>query len=60
MNMATTHRLTWRGWIPVFVSANTREEAIAKALAEKPHFIPQGTELHYGMVGGPASVVGFA
>jgi len=40
--------------------AATRSEAIAKALAEKPHFIPAGTELHYGVVGGSAAAVGVA
>ena len=54
------HRLTWRGWFPVTVTAATRSEAIAKALAEKPHFIPAGTELHYGVVGCSAAAVGVA
>ena len=56
----TEHRLTWRGWIPVTVMAATRSEAITKALSEKPHFIPAGTELHYGVVGGSAAAVGVA
>jgi hypothetical protein len=45
------HRLTWRMWHPVTVKADTKEEAIAKAIAQKPQYIPAGTELHYGMVG---------
>lgn len=47
-----SHRLTWRMWHPVFVYARSREDAIREALATAPTYIPIGTELYYGMVGG--------
>lgn len=46
------HRLTWRGWHAVNVLAGSREEAISKALSEKPAHIPAGTQLYYGSVEG--------
>lgn len=52
------HALVWRGWHYVFVDgALSREEAIAKALKERPHYIPEFTELHYGSVGPSGSAV---
>jgi hypothetical protein len=39
-------------WHPVYVVAETREKAIAIALKTKPAYIPTGTALYYGEVGG--------
>lgn len=44
------HRLTWRNYCPVYIDADSREDAIQKAIARKPAFIPAGAQLHYGMV----------
>lgn len=60
MTKLTAHRLTWRGWHAVNVLAESRDEAIAKALKDKPAHIPAGTELHYGIVGHSAAAVGRA
>lgn len=48
----TEHRLTWRMYHPVYIFAHSREEAIETALLNQPKYIPSGTELHYGIVGG--------
>lgn len=50
--MITRHRLTWRGYCAVHVETETREAAIAEAIKRKPLFIPPGTQLYYGIVGG--------
>lgn len=52
MHQTPQHILTWKGWHAVTVLADSREEAIRKALEQKPHHIPAGTELYYGAVGG--------
>lgn len=52
MTKLDVHRLTWKGWHAVSVLAASREEAIAKAIKDKPAHIPAGTELYYGPVGG--------
>ncbi len=46
------HRLTWRMQCAVTVDADSRQEAIDKAIALMPPHIPVGTELHYGMASG--------
>lgn len=46
------HRLTWRMWHPIHIWATSKEEAISEALRTQPKYIPTGTELYYGPVGG--------
>jgi hypothetical protein len=52
MTKLDVHRLTWKGWHAVSVLAGSKEEAISKALKDKPAHIPAGTELYYGAAGG--------
>lgn len=54
------HRLTWRMYCAIYVSASSRAEAIAIALRDKPSHIPAGTELHYGIVGSSTSAEAIA
>ena len=53
----TEHRLTWRGYFPIYIRATDRANAIAEAIAHQPACIPAGTELHYGLVGASAGAV---
>lgn len=46
------HRLTWKGFCPVYIEAGSIEEAIQKAITDKPPHIPAGTALFYGLAGG--------
>jgi hypothetical protein len=46
------HRLTWRGFCPVHVEADSRAEAIQKAIEARPMTLPRGAELHYGLASG--------
>lgn len=60
MTKLDVHRLTWKGWHAVSVLASSRDEAISKALKDRPAHIPAGTELYYGPVGGAPVAVASA
>lgn len=47
-----THRFTWKGYCAFEVQAETRAQAINKAIQDKPQHIPVGAALFYGMAGG--------
>jgi hypothetical protein len=51
----TEHRMTWRGYVGFVVRAENRADAIKKAIADKPSYIPIGTDLFYGLAGGSNS-----
>ena len=46
------HHFTWRGFCGFDIEAGTVADAVQKAIADKPKYIPPGTGLFYGMAGG--------
>ncbi len=47
------HRLTWRGYFPFEIEAESKDEAIQKAIETRPPYADEKrAELHYGLASG--------